>query len=139
MLGTVFLASQLVRHVRDKFNKVISRYVPVKLHTACATFLTRTGDTIFATSPCGTRGKEKTGFGQRMAVGFIIGERYASTVVQAKAGALVKRRDAHEGFNEVVPVDLALLVVNETVKEEALGKGKGQGDEYEVGCESSHV
>ena len=40
IVGTVPLAGQLVRHVRDNVNEVIGSDVTIKLHAASATILT---------------------------------------------------------------------------------------------------
>ena len=38
------------------------------------------------------------------------------------------------GFPKVVSMNLALLIVNEAVKEQALGQGNEQGEEYDKVC-----
>ena len=70
-----------------------------------------------------------------MAVGLEKGESRASAVVLAELATFAHRGDAHEGLDEVVSMDLAFFIVNEAVKEQGLGQGKEQGQEYDKVCQ----
>lgn len=72
-----------------------------------------------------------------MAVGLEKGESCASAVVLAELATFSHRGDAHEGLDEVVSMDLAFFIVNEAVKEKALGQGNEQGQEYDKVCQTS--